>query len=112
MSVVYRARQISLNRQVALKLLRGGLLADGDDVRRFRLEAEAVANLDHPNIVPIYEVGEHDGFSYFAMKLIEGGSLAQRLAKTRPNPKVAASLMATVAARCTTLTSAGFSTGI
>ncbi len=97
MSVVYRALQRSLNRPVALKMLRGGTLADRDDVRRFRLEAEAVANLDHPNIVPIYEVGEHDGLRYFAMKLIEGGSLAQRLAEYRPNPRAAASLMATVA---------------
>ncbi len=97
MSVVYRALQRSLNRPVALKMLRGGTLADRDDVRRFRLEAEAVANLDHPNIVPIYEVGEHDGRRYFAMKLIDGGSVAQRLAEFRPNPRAAASLMATVA---------------
>ncbi len=97
MSVVYRAVQRSLNRPVALKMLRGGPLADRDELRRFRLEAEAVANLDHPNIVPIYEVGEHDGLCYFAMKLIDGGSLAQRLVNNRPNPKAAASLMATVA---------------
>ncbi len=82
---------------MALKILRGGTLADDDDLRRFRLEAEAVANLDHSNIVPIYEVGEQDGFSYFAMKLIEGGSVAQRLAEYLPNPRAAASLMATVA---------------
>ncbi len=97
MSVVYRGVQRSLNRPVALKMLRGGTLADLDDVRRFRLEAEAVANLDHPNIVPIYEVGERDGFRYFAMKLIEGTSLARSLAEARPNPKVAANLMVTVA---------------
>ncbi len=97
MSVVYRAVQRSLNRPVALKMLRGGALAGEDDVRRFRLEAEAVANLDHPNIVPIYEVGERDGFRYLAMKLIEGTSLAQRLSEYRPNPRMSASLLATVA---------------
>ena len=97
MSVVYRAIQRSLNRPVALKMLRLGALCDGDDLCRFHLEAEAVANLDHPNIVPIYEVGEHDGFSYIAMKLIEGGSLAQRLAEYLPKPELAARLIATVA---------------
>ena len=71
-------------------MLRGGTLADRDDVRRFRLEAEAVANFDHPKIVPIFEVGERDGLRYFAMMLINGGSLAQRLAEFRPKPRAAA----------------------
>jgi WD40 repeat protein len=97
MGVVYRARQRSLNRLVALKMLRSGSLADRDDIRRFRLEAEAVARLDHPNIVPIHEVGEHDGLSYFAMKLIEGASLAQCLSEPAADPRAAARVVATVA---------------
>ncbi len=97
MGVVYKARQTSLNRLVALEMLRISAIADLDSPRRFRLEAEAIANLDHPNIIPIYDVGEQDGFSFFAMKLVEGGSLAQHLPAFAADPRAAARLVATVA---------------
>jgi WD40 repeat protein/tetratricopeptide (TPR) repeat protein len=95
MGVVYRARQESLDRVVALKMILTGQLASPDDVQRFCREAQAAGNLDHPNIVPIYEVNEHENQHYFSMKLIEGGSLASR---ARPMPdRQAAGLLAVVA---------------
>src|SRR5262249_28597939 len=102
MGVVFKARQKSLNRTVALKMILAGRLASPAEVQRFRLEAEAAAHLDHPNIVPIYEIGEQGGQHYFTMKLVEGGNLGQCLhgaggTPRLPDPRAAARLLLTVA---------------
>ena len=97
MGVVFKARQLGLKRQVALKMMRTGAGVRPHELKRFRAEAEAVAHLRHPNIVQIHEVGEQDGYPYFCLELIEGGSLNKRLAGAPLAPKAAAELVLTLA---------------
>ncbi len=92
MGIVYKARQLSLNRLVALKMIKASRFPSSDEVRRFQNEAEAVARLDHPNIVPIFEVGRYEDQHYFSMKLIAGESLDKRLKDYTGNPRRAAAL--------------------
>src|SRR5438874_5014776 len=95
--VVFRARQKSLNRTVALKVISLGQWASKGHLKRFRREAEAAASLDHPSIVPIYEVGERDGSCYFSMKFVEGGQLDEVVRRTLMSIRQAAELIAKIA---------------
>lgn len=97
MGIVYRARHLKLDRVVALKTILAGYLASPESVKRFQAEARAAANLSHPNIVPVYEIGEFDGNHYFTMALIEGGSLQVRLNNGPLKPVEAAELLERVA---------------
>jgi eukaryotic-like serine/threonine-protein kinase len=100
MGVVIKARQVSLNRIVAVKLISAGALVTDELVKRFKAEAEASASLAHPNIVPIFEIGEHQGQHYFSMGLIEGSNLREEISNLGfpiSNPRKAAQLVATVA---------------
>src|SRR5436309_6791036 len=95
--VVFRARQRSLNRTVALKVIGLGQWATKAHLKRFRREAEAAASLDHPCIVPIYEVGERDGSCYFSMKFVEGGQLDEVIHRTPMSIRQASEVIAKVA---------------
>ena len=97
MGIVYQARQVKLKRIVALKMIKAGDQADEAELSRFRVEAEAVARLQHPNIVQIYEVGEHAGQPFCALEFVGGGTLAARLAGTPQPPREAAALARTLA---------------
>lgn len=96
MGVVYSARQVSLDRPVALKMILSGQLAGDEEVKRFLAEARAAANLDHPNIVPVFEVGQHNEQHYFSMALIDGPSLASRVAEGPLPPSEAVQIVKVV----------------
>jgi formylglycine-generating enzyme required for sulfatase activity/tRNA A-37 threonylcarbamoyl transferase component Bud32 len=98
MGVVYKARHVRLNRPTALKMILGGRHQDPTARVRFLIEAEAVAALDHPHVVPVYEFGEHDGLPFLAMEFVGGGTLAQSLDREgRPAPRAAAVMVAKLA---------------
>jgi eukaryotic-like serine/threonine-protein kinase len=94
--VVYRARQKSLNRVVAIKCIPVGQFTSPERLKRFRIEAEAAARLDHPGNVPVFEVGERDGFCFYSMKLMEGGRLDQALGGRPMPPRRAAELLVSI----------------
>jgi tetratricopeptide (TPR) repeat protein len=96
MGIVYKARQTRLKRLVALKMILGAH-AFPDNLERFRTEAEAIARLQHPNIVQIYEVGEHDGRPFLSLEFVDGGSLDKKLAAAPQPPREAAQLVETLA---------------
>jgi serine/threonine protein kinase len=96
MGVVYKARQKALNRIVALKMVLAGGRASKTQITRFKAEALAVAKLDHPNIVQVYDIGEHDGLPFFAMEFVDGGALDTLLKKQSLEPRDAARLIETV----------------
>jgi eukaryotic-like serine/threonine-protein kinase len=97
MGVVFKARQAGLNRIVALKLMQGGILASKKAMMRFQREASAVAKLDHPNVVPIYEIGQQAGHSFFSMRYVEGATLGDLIDNYSGNQERIARLLVKVA---------------
>ena len=96
MGVVYKARHSKLNRIAAIKMVLGGRFSSGQDLQRFQIEAEAAAKLDHPGIVPVFDIGDQDGQPFFAMKYIAGGSLDEKMDEYRANPRQAVEMLANV----------------
>jgi tRNA A-37 threonylcarbamoyl transferase component Bud32 len=97
MGVVYKARQTDLHRPVALKMILAGAHASAAQLARFRAEARAEARLQHPNIVQVYEIGEHDGLPYFSLEFVDGGSLGQKAGRQPQPPRDAARLVESLA---------------
>ena len=98
LGIVYKARELSLDRVVALKLVQAGSDASESELSRFQVEARAAARLDHPHIVPVYGIGEHQGQHYFSMGFVDGPCLSVRLAKQGPlPPREAAEILRKVA---------------
>jgi eukaryotic-like serine/threonine-protein kinase len=93
MGVVYKARQAGLNRLCALKMILSGALASSDAIMRFKIEAEAIASLQHPNVVQVYEIGEADGCPYFSLEFVDGSNLQTKIASTPQPPAETALLM-------------------
>ncbi|MGB7346259.1 MAG: protein kinase, partial [Pirellulaceae bacterium] len=97
MGVVYKARHVPLDRTVAVKMIISGEHASEDQIRRFQKEAEAAANLSHPNIVSVYEVGEHQGLPFFSLEFVDGPSLSEQLKETTMSDREAASILLPIA---------------
>ena len=97
MGVVFKARHRKLDRVVALKMILGGRFSSADDIQRFQMEAASAARLDHSGIISVYDIGEHDGQAFFAMKYVEGGSLGDHIERLRNDPEAAARLIIEVA---------------
>ena len=108
MGVVYKARQMRLNRIVALKMILTGAFADEEEIKRFYQEAEAAAKLDHPGIVPVYDVGCCDGQHYYSMAFIEGKSLAARIKESPIDPRESANILLQIARAVHVAHEAGF----
>ncbi len=97
MGIIYKARHRQLNRTAALKMILSGRFSSEEELKRFHIEAEAAAKLDHPAIVPVYEIGEFDGQAFFAMKFVEGGSLAEKLDDFKTDNRRAMQMLSKVA---------------
>src|SRR5262245_25789076 len=107
MGVVYRARHVRLDRIVAVKMIRAGDFADAEDVARFIAEAQVVASLQHPSIVQLYEIGEHEGRPYFSLEYVAGGTLADAVRGVPQPAQVAAEFVEVLARAVDTAHRAG-----